>query len=147
MKENRYDDQEFFEKYSHMSRSEKGLAGAGEWPVDVYKRQHSHSGRCFCQYDFCISAHLVLFYSFLSMDRRTELQTKNRFFSEHGFQESFDDVGAADEGAQRAEDVGENDDQQDPGHAVFPHALSLIHILCRIGINDFNWSVVQQDLR
>ena len=33
MKENRYDDQEFFEKYSHMSRSEKGLAGAGEWPV------------------------------------------------------------------------------------------------------------------
>ena len=33
MKENRYDDQDFFEKYSHMSRSEKGLAGAGEWPV------------------------------------------------------------------------------------------------------------------
>ncbi len=33
MKENRYDDQEFFEKYRHMSRSEKGLAGAGEWPL------------------------------------------------------------------------------------------------------------------
>lgn len=33
MKENRYDDDVFFEKYSQMSRSEKGLAGAGEWPV------------------------------------------------------------------------------------------------------------------
>ncbi len=33
MKENRYDDQEFFEKYRHMSRSEKGLASAGEWPL------------------------------------------------------------------------------------------------------------------
>ena len=33
MKENRYDDPDFFEKYSRMSRSEKGLAGAGEWPV------------------------------------------------------------------------------------------------------------------
>ena len=31
MKENRYDDERFFEKYSRMLRSEKGLAGAGEW--------------------------------------------------------------------------------------------------------------------
>lgn len=31
MKENRYDDKEFFEKYSQMERSKKGLAGAGEW--------------------------------------------------------------------------------------------------------------------
>ena len=31
MKENRYDDQEFFEKYSQMARSRLGLAGAGEW--------------------------------------------------------------------------------------------------------------------
>ena len=31
MKENRYDDPQFFEKYSRMSRSEQGLAGAGEW--------------------------------------------------------------------------------------------------------------------
>ena len=31
MKENRYDDPRFFEKYSQMARSQKGLAGAGEW--------------------------------------------------------------------------------------------------------------------
>lgn len=31
MKENKYDDQLFFEKYSQMNRSRKGLAGAGEW--------------------------------------------------------------------------------------------------------------------
>ncbi len=31
MKENKYDDQKFFEKYSQMTRSQKGLDGAGEW--------------------------------------------------------------------------------------------------------------------
>ena len=31
MKENKYDDQAFFDKYSQMDRSKKGLAGAGEW--------------------------------------------------------------------------------------------------------------------
>lgn len=31
MKENKYDDQTFFEKYSQMNRSKLGLAGAGEW--------------------------------------------------------------------------------------------------------------------
>lgn len=31
MKENKYDDEVFFEKYSRMSRSVEGLAGAGEW--------------------------------------------------------------------------------------------------------------------
>lgn len=31
MKQNKYDDQSFFTKYSQMSRSIKGLAGAGEW--------------------------------------------------------------------------------------------------------------------
>lgn len=31
MKENKYDDSTFFEKYSQMDRSVKGLAGAGEW--------------------------------------------------------------------------------------------------------------------
>ena len=31
MKENKYDDNTFFQKYSQMSRSQKGLAGAGEW--------------------------------------------------------------------------------------------------------------------
>ena len=31
MKENRYDNAAFFEKYSQMERSKKGLAGAGEW--------------------------------------------------------------------------------------------------------------------
>lgn len=31
MKENRYDDAEFFKKYSEMTRSRLGLAGAGEW--------------------------------------------------------------------------------------------------------------------
>lgn len=31
MKENPYDNPEFFEKYSQMDRSKKGLSGAGEW--------------------------------------------------------------------------------------------------------------------
>ncbi len=31
MKENRYDDPQFFQKYSEMTRSQQGLAGAGEW--------------------------------------------------------------------------------------------------------------------
>lgn len=31
MKENKYDNEVFFEKYSQMSRSKDGLAGAGEW--------------------------------------------------------------------------------------------------------------------
>lgn len=31
MKQNKYDDEIFFEKYSRMDRSTKGLAGAGEW--------------------------------------------------------------------------------------------------------------------
>lgn len=31
MKQNKYDDIVFFEKYSKMDRSTKGLAGAGEW--------------------------------------------------------------------------------------------------------------------
>jgi SAM-dependent methyltransferase len=31
MKQNKYDDKIFFEKYSKMDRSTKGLAGAGEW--------------------------------------------------------------------------------------------------------------------
>ena len=33
MKQNKYDDQVFFEKYSLMDRSTQGLAGAGEWPA------------------------------------------------------------------------------------------------------------------
>ena len=32
MKENKYDDARFFEKYGEMERSRRGLAGAGEWP-------------------------------------------------------------------------------------------------------------------
>lgn len=31
MKQNKYDDNIFFNKYSNMGRSEKGLEGAGEW--------------------------------------------------------------------------------------------------------------------
>lgn len=33
MKENKYDDKEFFNRYSQMSRSVNGLKGAGEWHV------------------------------------------------------------------------------------------------------------------
>lgn len=33
MKENRYDDPIFFQKYSKMQRSVEGLSGAGEWPA------------------------------------------------------------------------------------------------------------------
>lgn len=32
MKENKYNDENFFQKYSAMSRSTEGLKGAGEWP-------------------------------------------------------------------------------------------------------------------
>ena len=31
MKENKYDNDVFFKKYSEMNRSKQGLAGAGEW--------------------------------------------------------------------------------------------------------------------
>ena len=31
MKENKYDDAKFFDKYSKMTRSVNGLEGAGEW--------------------------------------------------------------------------------------------------------------------
>ena len=31
MRENKYDDSVFFQKYSEMNRSRQGLAGAGEW--------------------------------------------------------------------------------------------------------------------
>ena len=31
MKENKYDNEQFFEKYGMMERSKKGLEGAGEW--------------------------------------------------------------------------------------------------------------------
>ncbi|SMP20652.1 class I SAM-dependent methyltransferase [Flavobacterium hercynium] len=33
MKENKYDEVSFFEQYEKMSRSQKGLEGAGEWHV------------------------------------------------------------------------------------------------------------------
>ncbi|WP_308755046.1 class I SAM-dependent methyltransferase [uncultured Anaerotruncus sp.] len=33
MKENKYDDDRFFQKYGEMYRSRKGLDGAGEWPA------------------------------------------------------------------------------------------------------------------
>src|SRR5690606_4813579 len=33
MKENKYDEASFFEQYGKMSRSQKGLEGAGEWHV------------------------------------------------------------------------------------------------------------------
>lgn len=33
MKQNKYDDAEFFSAYEKMPRSEKGLEGAGEWPL------------------------------------------------------------------------------------------------------------------
>lgn len=33
MKENKYDDAVFFQKYGEMARSVKGLTGAGEWPT------------------------------------------------------------------------------------------------------------------
>lgn len=33
MPQNRYDDPGFFDKYAQMDRSQKGLAGAGEWPA------------------------------------------------------------------------------------------------------------------
>lgn len=32
MKENKYDDEDFFKKYGEMNRSKNGLKGAGEWP-------------------------------------------------------------------------------------------------------------------
>ena len=45
MKENKYDDQRFFQKYSEMSRSQQGLAGAGEWP-ELQKLLPQNAGNC-----------------------------------------------------------------------------------------------------
>ena len=43
MKENRYDDPIFFEKYSHMPRSEHGLEAAGEWePLQTLLPDFAH---------------------------------------------------------------------------------------------------------
>lgn len=44
MKENKYDDEVFFQKYSEMLRSQKGLAGAGEWR-ELQKLLPDFSGR------------------------------------------------------------------------------------------------------
>lgn len=44
MKENKYDDARFFEKYSQMSRSLYGLQGAGEWP-ELQKLLPDFSGK------------------------------------------------------------------------------------------------------
>lgn len=44
MKENKYDDPRFFEKYSQMARSREGLAGAGEWR-ELEKLLPDFSGR------------------------------------------------------------------------------------------------------
>ena len=53
---NIYDNEEFFEEYAKMARSQKGLDGAGEWHqlkavsythLDVYKRQHWHCQKIF----------------------------------------------------------------------------------------------------
>ena len=44
MKENKYDEERFFEKYSQMERSRKGLQGAGEWPA-LEKMLPSFAGR------------------------------------------------------------------------------------------------------
>lgn len=44
MKENRYDDPVFFEKYGEMARSRQGLAGAGEWP-ELQKLLPDFSGK------------------------------------------------------------------------------------------------------
>ena len=48
MRENKYDDEKFFNKYKNMDRSKKGLAGAGAVSythLDVYKRQLQHGKR------------------------------------------------------------------------------------------------------
>ena len=44
MKENKYDQETFFQKYSEMLRSQKGLAGAGEW-AELQKLLPDFSGR------------------------------------------------------------------------------------------------------
>ncbi|MDE7004367.1 MAG: class I SAM-dependent methyltransferase [Oscillospiraceae bacterium] len=44
MRENKYDDPQFFEKYSQMSRSQQGLAEAGEWR-ELEKLLPDFSGR------------------------------------------------------------------------------------------------------
>ena len=42
MKQNKYDDPIFFEKYSQMSRSQQGLEGAGEWETLNKKEKHRY---------------------------------------------------------------------------------------------------------
>ena len=49
MKENKYDDEVFFEKYSQMDRSKEGLAGAGEWET-LKELLPGHFNRCAGRY-------------------------------------------------------------------------------------------------
>lgn len=44
MKENKYDDENFFQKYSEMTRSKQGLSGAGEW-TELKKILPSFAGK------------------------------------------------------------------------------------------------------
>ena len=44
MKENKYDEEIFFQKYGGMLRSQRGLAGAGEWP-ELQKLLPDFSGK------------------------------------------------------------------------------------------------------
>ncbi len=43
MKENKYDDNIFFQKYSQMSRSQQGLAGAGECVESYGRKSGNHT--------------------------------------------------------------------------------------------------------
>lgn len=68
MKQNKYDDQAFFDKYSQMKRSQQGLSGAGEWPTlqkllpDFSNKRVLDLGCGYgwhCQYAIDHGAHLV----------------------------------------------------------------------------------------
>lgn len=40
MKANKYDDSAFFDKYSRMERSKRGLEGAGDYPIIIDWRKN-----------------------------------------------------------------------------------------------------------
>ncbi len=100
MKQNKYDDTAFFQKYSQMDRSVYGLAGAGEWPAlqsmlpDFHGKRVLDLGCGFgwhCQYAMEQGAASALGID-ISANMLEEAQRKNRYASVRYQQMPIEDI-------------------------------------------------------